>query len=95
MYVRIVRPQIKADKLEEAAQRWQAFLAPRAQANPQFDRGFLAAAPSGEVVGVTLWHERPDDATLAQTREEMMAHMQEVAAGPPTSDEFYEVLAEI
>jgi hypothetical protein len=95
MFMRIVRPQVKSGKVEEAAQRWQAFAGPRAKQNPKFKSGYMAASPDrSSVVAVTLWDELPDEAATKQFQSDIMAQLQDVLTGPPTTDE-YEILAQI
>jgi hypothetical protein len=95
MFMRIVRPQVKADKVEEAAQRWQDFVGSRAKQNPKFKSGYMAASiDRSSVVAVTLWDELPDEAATKQFQGEIAAHLQDLLTGPPTTDE-YEIIAQI
>ena len=95
MFMRIVRPQIKSDKVEEAAQRWQDFAGPRAKQNPKFKGGYMAASiDRSSVVAVTLWEELPDAAATKQFQSEIVAHLQDLLTGPPATEE-YEILAQI
>ena len=95
MFVRIVRPQVASGKAEEAAKRWEAFMGPRAKANPKFQRGYMAATSDrSSVVAVTFWEELPDEATTKQIMSEIQAEMQDLMTGPPAMEQF-EVLAQI
>ncbi len=95
MFIRIVRPQVASGRVEEAAQRWQKFASPRAKANPNFQRGFMAASKDRtSVVAVTLWDELPDAEMTRQFQEAIAAELKDFMTGPPSTEE-YEVLTEI
>ena len=95
MFMRIVRPQIKPDKVEEAAQRWKEFVGSRARQNPKFKSGYMAAsADRSSVVAITLWDELPDEAATKQFQSDVAAHLQDLLTGPPSFDE-YEILAQL
>ena len=96
MHIRIVRPKIQADRVEEAAKHWQSIIAPRIKNNPMLAGGYMAAnADRSQVIAVTIWNQLPDPETSQKVREEIFSQMRDYAEGPmPPMDE-YEVLAQI
>ena len=95
MFVRIVRPQINPGQAQEAAKRWESFMAPRAKANPNFQRGYMAVNADGtSVVAVTLWDQLPDEERTKQIQKEIAEQMEGLMTGPPSTEDF-EVIGQI
>ena len=96
MFIRIVKPHLKAGMHNEAAKRWAAFLGPKAKQNPMFRGGYFASTSDGSSsVAVTLWDKLPDAAATDKMRAEIMAELQDFTAGPPQAFDEYEVHAQI
>ena len=95
MHVRIVRPQIKPGQAQEAARRWEAFMGPKAKANPNLQAGYMAVNADGTaLVAVTLWDELPSADMTKQIQKEIADQMEGLMTGPPSTED-YEVLGQI
>ena len=95
MFIRIVRPQIKAGQGKEAAKCWETLMGPRAKSNPHFRSGYMAESRDGaSIVAVTIWDELPDEAATKQIQQEIAGTMEGLMTGPPVTED-YEVIGQI
>lgn len=95
MLIRIIRGQTQPGKVDEMATIWREVIAPRITGVPGFRNAYFTGDRNkNTVVGVSIWDSRPDDALLTQGMEELRARAGNVAAGPPTIEEF-EVLDQV
>jgi len=95
MYVRIVTGQARPGQVDEAAKRWKEFFGPRAKTAPGLRHSYFGGdRATNRLVGISIWESRPDQAMMDQTTAEFRERLGDIAAGPPTIDE-YEVLAEL
>jgi hypothetical protein len=94
MYVRIVRAQAPPGQVEELAQRWQAFWGAQMPQVPGFRHAHFAAGPeTNATISISVWDQRPDQATMEPLMEQFRAQVADISAGPPAFEE-YETLAD-
>jgi len=95
MYVRIVRGQAPAGQMQEFARRWQAFWGTEMPQVPGFRHAHFATGPeTNATVSISVWDQRPDQATMESLMAQFRTQVAEMSAGPPTIEE-YETLADV
>ena len=94
MYVRIVRGQTPHGQVEELARRWQAFWGTQVPQVPGFRHAHFAAGPeTNATISISVWDQRPDQATMEPLMEQFRGQVADISAGPLTVEE-YETLAD-
>ncbi len=94
MYIRIVRAQAQPGQIEEVARRWQSFWGDRMPSMAGFRHAHFAAGHEADTTfAISIWDQRPDQATMESLMTEFRSQLTDVSAGPPTFEE-YETLAD-
>jgi heme-degrading monooxygenase HmoA len=94
MYIHLVRVQVPPGQAKELARRWQAFWGTEMPQVPGFRHAHFAAGPETNVtISISVWEQRPDQATMEPLMEQFRTQAANISAGPPAIEE-YETLAD-
>ena len=93
IYVRLVHPQPHPGQAAEDARRWQAILAPQAQAIPGVRAAYFLGDGAAETVhAIVLFDAKPGEA-LDQAMDDFRQRCRDITTGPARREDL-EVLAE-
>jgi len=95
-YMRVVHAHPPQGQADEVARRWAAFFPERLRAMPGFQHAhFGVDRDTGAVCGVTIFDQKPDEATFKRLASEFAASLG--TAAPPQGPEVavYEIGAEV
>jgi hypothetical protein len=96
MYMRIVRAQPPAGQADALAERWAAFWPERLRALPGFRHAhFGVDRQSGAIAGVTVFDQRPDDATFERLSAEFQATLGAAQPAQPREMTVYEITRDV
>ena len=94
MYIRLVRGQAQPGQVDELAQRWQAFWGEQMPQISGFRHAhFAAGQETNAILSISVWEQRPDQATMEPLTQQFQSQVRDISAGPPTFEE-YETLAD-
>ena len=94
MYIRLVRAQAHPGQVAEVARRWQDFWGAQMPQVPGFRHAHFASGPETDVIlSISVWDQRPDQATMEPLMQQFQAKVNDVSTGPPVVEE-YETLAD-
>jgi hypothetical protein len=94
MDIRLVRGQAQPGQVEALARRWQDFWGTQMPQVPAFQHAhFAASQEANAILSISVWEQRPDQATMEPLMQQFQSQVRDISAGPPTFDE-YETLAD-
>ncbi len=97
MFARILRSQLKVDKIKEAAKAFQEGVIPLCREQPGFEGGFYMSDPkTGESVAITLWADREAMQATEQNHffQEQVAKFIPFYTKPPVREAYEVILRE-
>jgi hypothetical protein len=95
MYMRIVRAQPSAGQADALADQW-AVWPERLRALPGFRHAhFGVDRQSGAIAGVTVFDQRPDDATFERLSAEFQATLGDAQPAQPREMTVYEITSDV
>jgi hypothetical protein len=96
MYMRIVRAQPPAGQADALADRWAAFWPERLRTLPGFRHAhFGVDRQTGAIAGVTVFDQRPDDATFERLSSEFQATLGDAQPAQPRQMTVYEITSDV